>query len=133
MNRLTKKNDVGYFPAFEHETKGNYYDLIHKLGQLEDIEEENGIELTTLFKVLKDGFYIKYNDKLSTGDKIVYYSANKGTIKYIIPNSKEPYTDFRPNEHIESFMSLSSISGRMTFSIAIFVIGLFIFSISSWF
>ena len=65
-------------------------------------------------------YYIKYNDKLSTGDKIVYYSANKGTIKYIIPNSQEPYTDFRPNEHIESFMSLSSISGRMTFSIAIF-------------
>lgn len=30
-----------------------------KLCQLEDIEEELGIELTTLFGMLKNGFYIK--------------------------------------------------------------------------
>ena len=64
MNRLTKKNDIGYFPAYERETKENYYDLVHKLGVLEDIEEENGLDLITLFKALKDGFYIKYNDKI---------------------------------------------------------------------
>ena len=28
------------------------------------IEEENGIDLITLFKALKDGFYIKYNDEI---------------------------------------------------------------------
>ena len=64
MSRLTKKNDIGYFPAYERETKENYYDLVHKLGVLEDIEEGNGIDLITLFKALKDGFYIKYNDKI---------------------------------------------------------------------
>ena len=64
--------------------------------------------------------YIKYNDNVSVGDKIVFYSANKGTIKYIIPKADEPYTSFRPNEKIDSFMSLSSISGRMTCSIPIF-------------
>ena len=65
-------------------------------------------------------YYIKYIDKLGVGDKIVYYSANKGIVKYIISKEDEPYTDFRPNEHVESFMSLSSISGRMTFSIPLF-------------
>ena len=53
MSRLTKKNDIGYFPAYERETKENYYDLVHKLGVLEDFEEELRIDLITLFKALK--------------------------------------------------------------------------------
>ena len=64
-------------------------------------------------------YYIKFVDNVSVGDKIVFYSANKGIVKYIIPKDDEPYTEFRPNEHIDSFMSLSSISGRMTMSIAL--------------
>lgn len=67
MNRLTKKNNIGYFPAYERETKENYYDLVHKLGVLEDIEEELGIDLITLFdiynKMAKQKYvYIKYID-----------------------------------------------------------------------
>jgi hypothetical protein len=65
-------------------------------------------------------YYIKHLDTVSAGDKIVFYSANKGIIKSIIDKENEPYTDFRPNEHIDSFMSLSSISGRMTCSIPVF-------------
>lgn len=65
-------------------------------------------------------YYIKYNDSMSVGDKIVFYSANKGIIKYLIPEDVEPYTEFRPDEHVDSFMSLSSISGRMTASIALY-------------
>lgn len=65
-------------------------------------------------------YYIKHNDTVSVGDKIVFYSANKGICKYLIPENEEPYTEFRPNEHIDSFMSLSSVSGRMTCSIPIF-------------
>lgn len=34
-------------------------DIYNKLGQLEDIEEELGIDLITLFKALKYGAYIK--------------------------------------------------------------------------
>ena len=56
MNRLTKKNDIGYFPAYERETKENYYDLVHKLGVLEDLEEEIGIDFITLSKILKQRF-----------------------------------------------------------------------------
>ena len=52
MNRLTKKNNIGYFPAYERETKENYYDLVHKLGQLEDIEDELGMELKVYHKLM---------------------------------------------------------------------------------
>ena len=56
MNRLTKKNDIGYFPAYERETKENYYDLVHKLGVLEDIEDELELDFITLSKTLKQRF-----------------------------------------------------------------------------
>ena len=56
MNRLTKKNNIGYFPAYERETKENYYDLVYKLGVLEDLEEKIGIDFITLSKILKQRF-----------------------------------------------------------------------------
>ena len=61
MNRLTKKNNgTGswtqfgdkYLPA--HNIK--HKQCVNKLGQLEDIEEENGLDLITLSKILKQRF-----------------------------------------------------------------------------
>lgn len=65
-------------------------------------------------------FYIKYNDEMSIGDKVVFYSANKGIIKYIIPEGSEPHTDFRPEEKIDAFVSIGSINGRMVCSTPIY-------------
>ena len=70
MNRLTKKNDIGYFPKYERETKENYYDLIHKLGKLEDIEEEIGIDLIKAVELCK-----QVNNK-----KVVYTKENWGIV-----------------------------------------------------
>ena len=65
MSRLTKKNNIGYFPAYERETKENYYDLVYKLGVLEDLEEELEIDLITLFKALKQKYvFYKENVKI---------------------------------------------------------------------
>ena len=64
-------------------------------------------------------YYVQFTDNLKIGDKIVFYSANKGVVKYIVPEGEEPYSDFRPKEVVDAFMSLSSISGRMTLSIAL--------------
>ena len=60
MSRLTK-----YVPKIESmipyrlkdEELSTKLDSIHKLGMLEDIEEELGIELTVLFSALKNGVY----------------------------------------------------------------------------
>ena len=52
--RLTEKTTVGYL------CRAMNSNPIQKLGQLEDIEEELGIELITLFKALKQGgVYVK--------------------------------------------------------------------------
>ena len=48
MNRLTKR-------TYEH---GLINDIYSKLEQLEDLEEELGVELIILFKALRDGVFI---------------------------------------------------------------------------
>ena len=49
-----------------------------KLKDLEDIEDELGIELITLFKALKDGFYYKGKEKKC---RFCYVSACFGSIE----------------------------------------------------
>lgn len=52
MNRLTKKNDKPLVGDYYSDSKdATTIDIKNKLGQLEDIEEEFGIELVTLFKL----------------------------------------------------------------------------------
>lgn len=47
---------------YEKKTK---LDSVHKLGQLEDIEEDLGIDLITLFKALTNDVYLYHNKKLT--------------------------------------------------------------------
>ena len=74
--RLTKQIDLeelGYDYVLLDETKqpsANY-----KLGQLEDIEEELGIDLVTLFKALK-GIYIKPNN-IYVGSPYLCFAENE--------------------------------------------------------
>ena len=89
--------------------------ILPKTGKVPEVGRTKNLDDSVLVV-----YYIKYKDVMSAGDKITFYSANKGIIKRIIPKDQEPYTAFRPNEHIDSFMSLSSISGRMTCSIPLF-------------
>lgn len=62
MNRLTKY-DPHTNTMFPYELidgdLSTKLDSIHKLGQLEDIEDELGIYLVTLFKALKNGVWVK--------------------------------------------------------------------------
>lgn len=69
-------------------------------------------------KVLVE-FYIKYYDKMSVGDKLVYFSALKGVVKEIFPEGKEPYSEYRPEEKIHSFLPVGSVNGRMVSSVLI--------------
>ncbi len=61
-------------------------------------------------------FYIKYFDNMSIGDKLTLQSATKGVIKYIFPEGKEPFTDFRPEETIHIMASSRSFNARMVTS-----------------
>jgi len=58
-------------------------------------------------------YYVEYLDTVGVGDKIVYFDANKGVEKAMIPKGKEPYTAFRPHESIDAFVGDVSISKRI--------------------
>lgn len=59
MSRITKKRDGFYYDTDECMVSN----CSQKLGRLEDIEEELGIDLTTLFMALKYGIYVYYEDE----------------------------------------------------------------------
>jgi len=69
---------------------------------------------------VKIEFYIKYKDTMAIGDKVVIYSANKGILKYTIPDGLEPMTAFRPNEKIDALASIGSLNGRMVCSTVLY-------------
>ncbi len=59
-NRLTRKDEKYYRIAEPYINWTNGVQrVVNKLGQLEDIEEELGINLITLFEVLGNGLYYK--------------------------------------------------------------------------
>lgn len=65
-------------------------------------------------------FFVEYTDIIAVGDKITYYSANKATIKNVLPQELAPTTDFRPHEPIEAFVSQTSIDKRMVTSTLVY-------------
>ena len=75
---MGRKHDIkgGVASVWKPKLKNYRYELIEeaidKLGQFEDIEEELGIDLVTLLKALKDGFYYKKQGIFHTSDKENY-------------------------------------------------------------
>lgn len=93
----------------------------HGITDFSSLKPDYKLESTGKLKNVKDGvlieFYLSYGDKMSVGDKVVFYSANKGVVKNIFPEGDEPKSDFRPNEKINAFIGITSVNGRMVTSI----------------
>lgn len=65
---------------------------------------------------VKIEFYIKVYDKFGIGDKLVFSQALKGVNSTIIEKGEEAYTDFRPNEYINAFLTVDGVMARMVTS-----------------
>ena len=77
--RLTEKKENGFYELTKDNEiygKENGIRLVQIVGQLEDIEEELGIDLITLFKALKDGIYIKPNN-IYCGSPYLCFAENE--------------------------------------------------------
>lgn len=86
MSRRTKKREDGWYDInlvidenVDEELKplvvGEYVrHSLNKLGKIEDIEDTLGIDLTTLFKALENGFY--YRNPWSTDKEIKHASIS---------------------------------------------------------
>ena len=106
--RLTKKYKEDYFVNNENkeltrldiENDHNSSQIIrNKLGQLEDIEDELGIDLITLFKALKNGIYFKHKiqrDDIILHTKIDFFCLS---IKALV----NKYTDELDDYHFTNY------------------------------
>ena len=68
-------------------------------------------------------FYIKHSEPLEIGSKIANFTALKNTIGEIIPKGYEPYSEFRKDEEVSTFIASNSILNRMTPSILLTALG----------
>ena len=93
----------------------------YNINQEEELPPDYKLPATGKLKGTIDGvqivFYLKYDDKMSVGDKLVFYSANKGVVKGIFPKGKEPYCLSDPSEKLHTILSIASANGRMITSI----------------
>ena len=66
--------------------------------------------------------FVEYKDELGVGDKVSFNTALKTVVSDVFPKGEEPYSDFRPDEPIDAFLSPLSVVSRMTtdyFSLAL--------------
>ena len=68
-------------------------------------------------------FYIKHAEILEVGSKMAYFTGIKTVIGEILPEGYEPYSEYRPDEEVSSFIASNSILARMTPSIILTVFG----------
>lgn len=80
MSRLTRyhqesllTDEGGYYEP----NASNYYDIVVKLGQIEDLEDELGCTLEVVFKALKDGIYHEFGDLLYDGENLKLHHIKK--------------------------------------------------------
>ncbi len=93
----------------------------YKIPGANTLDPDYKMQATGIMKNNPDGvkivFYIKYNDKLSVGDKTVAQSANKGVVKNIFPEGMEPFSEYRPEEKIHALYAARSFNARMVTSV----------------
>ena len=86
-----------------------------------DLPSTEKLEPIGKLKGCEDGvrieIYLKYYDKMSVGDKLIYYSAVKGVTRRVIPKGYEPYSEYRKNEKIDTMLSIDSPNQRMVCSV----------------
>ena len=68
-------------------------------------------------------FNIRHGEILETASKIANFSGLKNTIGEIIPREKEGYSEFRPEETVDTFIASNSILKRKTPSIILVSLG----------
>lgn len=126
MYRTVELNELSpslrkIFKAYEDNIK-KYKSIMDKYHiDNKEFDANYKLDSTGKLKGIEDGvlieYYLSYHDKMSVGDKLVYYSALKGVVRSIFPKGEEPYTDRRPKEKIRSFLTATSVNKRMVGSI----------------
>jgi hypothetical protein len=117
LKKIVKKIEE---PVKEMKTVMDKYDLQSSSKFLEpDYKLDPEGRLKNIDEGVLIEFYLKYEDKMSIGDKLTFFVALKGIVRGIFPEGDEPTSEYRPEEKIDALLALGSTQSRMTFSIKI--------------
>lgn len=107
---IKKKRDlVKKYKIEKAENTANTYTeidekVIPKNGKVKGYTVEDGVLIE---------FYIKYYDPIAVGDKIVHFAALKSIVGEIVPEGKEPFSEYRPKEEISTVFPPGGVLARM--------------------
>jgi len=65
------------------------------------------------FSGVRIEIYVKTVDILGSGDKVVYYQGLKGVNSYIIPRGLDCFSEYRPEEYVNTFLAMTGVAARM--------------------
>ena len=68
-------------------------------------------------------FYVKHAEPLEVGSKVANFSPLKNVVSEVIAPGYEPYSDFRPEESVDTTINPSSILNRMVSSVTPTILG----------
>ena len=87
MIRLTEKRDLLYFGTDGYIVSN----CLQKLGSLEDLEEEIGINLITLFKATHQGIWMKHNGAFYFFDNLIVDFKHKCLVQIVSSDEVETF------------------------------------------
>ena len=121
---IKKKNDT--LAKYANEDDLEYYkagQIINEVAEVIDTGSNNkvrGVELKPGFVVIF--FYIKYKIAASKGDKVVC-SVCKGIISHVFEEGMEPYSEYNPDEPIDTIVAPLAVAARKVPAIFLTIFG----------
>ena len=123
-SRIKKKNDL--LTKYANPGDLEYYkagQIITEVAEVIDAGNSNKVKGV----IMKPGdvlilFYIKYKVPASKGDKVTV-SVCKGIISHVFEEGMEPYSEYRPNEPIDTIVAPLAVAARKVPAIFLTIFG----------
>ena len=123
-DRIKKKNDV--LDKYSNEGDLQYYkagQIINEIAEVTKLGDNGKVRGTDM----KPGdvlilFYVKYKVPASKGDKVVC-SVCKGIISHVFEEGMEPYSEYRPDEPIDTIVAPLAVAARKVPAIFLTIFG----------
>lgn len=117
IKAMLKKYDPDGSPVYRCEMLLDDADHMVKPNRFGVIRGQN-VEDSILVEI-----YIKHEEYLEVASKVTYFTGLKCTIGEVIEKGYEPYSEFRPDEEVSSFVAGNSVLKRMTPSVVLTSLG----------
>ena len=123
-NRIKKRNDV--LKKYSNPDDLEYYragQIINEIAEVITLDADNKLKGVIMVPgnvlIL---FYVKYTVAASKGDKVVC-SACKGIVSHVFEEGFEPYSEYRPDEVIDTIIAPLAVAARKVPAIFLTIFG----------